>query len=150
MANTFDVLDRPSSVIDRASRVMPRPSFAHWLLRLPLAGVLLQYGIDKFPISADEAAGFGVPVVLWALAALGEIAVGILLIAGGVLRGSLGDLATRLAGAGAAMIVFGVLYVAYWAPPLDMLLFNQFHVLMIANGLFLALAGNAHGREPGR
>jgi uncharacterized membrane protein YphA (DoxX/SURF4 family) len=149
MADTFDVIDRTLSVIDRVSRALPRLSAAHWLLRLPLAGVLLQYGIDKFPISSAEAAGFGVPVALWTLAALGAIAVGLLLIAGGVLRGSLGDVATRLAGAGAALIVFGVLYVADWAPPLDMLLFNQFQILLLANGLFLALAGNAAGRETG-
>lgn len=142
MANAFEF-------IDRASRTLPRLSFAHWLIRLPLAGVLLQYGFNKFPISSAEAAGFGVPVALWTLAALGEIAVGILLIVGGVLRGGLGDMATRLAGAGAALIVLGVLYVAYWAPPLDLLMFNQFHILMLANGLYLALAGSPPGREAG-
>lgn len=142
MANAFEF-------IDRASRTLPRLSFAHWLIRLPLAGVLLQYGFNKFPISSAEAAGFGVPVALWTLAALGEIAVGILLIVGGVLRGGLGDMATRLAGAGAALIVLAVLYVAYWAPPLDLLMFNQFHILMLANGLYLALAGSPTGREAG-
>lgn len=136
MAFTYDF-------IDRTARALPRAPFAHWLVRLPLAGVLLQYGFDKFPISSADAAGFGVPLVLWALAATGEVAVGLMLIAGGLLRGSLGDIVTRIAGAGAAVIVFGVLVVAYWAPPLQLLLFNQFHVMMVANGLFLALVGNA-------
>lgn len=142
MANTFDFLDR-------AARALPRVSFAHWLVRLPLAGVLLQYGFAKFPISAAEAAGFGVPVVLWALAGLGEVAAGLLLIAGGVLRGSIGDLVTRAAGAMAAVIVVGVLYVAYWVPPLDLIMFNRFQILLLANGMFLALVGNGVGREPG-
>ena len=139
MANTFDFLDR-------AARALPRVSFAHWLVRLPLAGVLLQYGFAKFPISAAEAAGFGVPVVL-GHAFLVEPGRG--LIAGGVLRGSIGDLVTRAAGAMAAVIVVGVLYVAYWAPPLDLIMFNQFQILLLANGMFLALVGNGVGREPG-
>jgi uncharacterized membrane protein YphA (DoxX/SURF4 family) len=127
--------------VDRAARALPRTNHADILLRLPLAGILLQYGVNKFPLSADAAAGFGVPFVLWALAAFGEIGAGLLLLAGAFLRGSLGDLVTRIAGAGAAVIVAGVIYVAYWAPPLDLLLFNQLHLMMLAIGLFFALNG---------
>lgn len=130
-----------TDLFERAAHTLPHARFAHWLLRLPLALVLLQQGFDKFPLSAEMAAGFGVPFALWALAATGEVVIGVMLIAGGLLRGAAGDLVTRLAGAGAAMIVAGVLYVAYWAPPLDMLLFNQFHLILIAAGLYLALTG---------
>lgn len=143
MASTFDVLDR-------TARALPRASFAHWLVRLPLAGVLLQYGLDKFPLSPEAAEGFGVPYPLWILAAVGEVAVAVLLVAGGLLRGGLGDLATRLAGAGAAVIVAGVLYVVYWAPPLDLLLYNQFHMMLLAAGLYFALAGNGAPASAGR
>lgn len=143
MANAFDV-------IDRTARALPRATSAHWFLRLALGWVLLRYGSGKFPLAAEDAAGFGVPFVLWALAAVGEIAVALLLVAGGLLRGGLGDLVTRLAGAGAAVIVAGVVYVAYWAPPLDLLLFNQFHLLLFACGLFFALAGNASAGGDGR
>lgn len=134
-------MDRALALVDRTARALPRVSFAHWLLRLPLAGILMQNGLQKFPLSAGSAEGFGVPFALWILAALGEIAVAVLLIAGGLLRGAAGDLVTRFAGAGAAIIVAGVIYVAYRAPPLDILLFNQFHLLLIAGGLYLALAG---------
>ena len=129
--------------LDRTAHALPRAAFAHWLLRLPLAGVLLQYGIGKFPLSEAEAAGFGVPLALGALAGVGEIGAGLLLILGGLLRGGAGDLVTRLAGAGIAVIVASVLYVAYWAPPLDLLMFNQFHLLLLAGGLYFALAGKA-------
>lgn len=135
MANAFDF-------IDRTARVLPRASFAHWLVRLPLAAVLLQNGFDKFPLSAEMAAGFGLPLALWALAAVGEVAVGLMLLAGGLMRGAAGDLVTRIAGAGAAAIVAGVIWVAYWAPPLDLLMFNQFHILLMCLGLYLALAGS--------
>jgi putative oxidoreductase len=136
-----DDMTFPADLFDRLARTLPHATFAHWFLRLPLALVLLQQGFDKFPLSAETAAGFGVPFLLWALAATGEIAVGVMLIAGGLLRGALGNLVTRIAGAGAAMIVAGVIYVAYWAPPLDLLLFNQFHLVLMAAGLYLALTG---------
>lgn len=138
MANVSDVLDR-------ATRHLPRAVDADWLLRLPLALVLLQYGFDKFPLSADVAAGWGLPLSLWALAGVAEIAMAALLIASGLLRDRRGDILTRIAGAGTALIILGVLIVAYWAPPLDMLLFNQFHILLLSAGLFLALAGQ---RDP--
>jgi putative oxidoreductase len=136
-----------SDFFDRTARALPRAAYADILLRLPLAGILLQYGLDKFPLSPDMAAGFGVPFALWALAGIGEVGAGLLLLLGGVLRGSLGDLITRIAGAGAAIIVAGVIYVAYWAPPLDLLLFNQMHLMMLAIGLFFALNGRVEGRR---
>ena len=135
--------------LDRTAHALPRAAFAHWLLRLPLAGVLLQYGIGKFPLSEAEAAGFGVPLALWALAGAGEIGAALLLILGGLLRGGAGDLMSRMAGAGAAVIVAGVVYVADWAPPLDLLMFNQFHLLLLAGGLSFALAGNPDAGKAG-
>jgi putative oxidoreductase len=131
-----------SDFFDRTARALPRGAHAHWLIRLPLAGVLLQNGLNKFPLDPGMAEGFGVPYVLWIMAAVGEVAVAALLVVGGVLRAALGDLVTRIAGAGAAMIVAGVIYVAYWAPPLDLLMFNQFHLILLAAGLFFALRGN--------
>lgn len=136
--------------LDRTAHALPRASYAHWLLRLPLAGVLLQYGFGKFPLDEAEAAGFGLPLALWALAAVGEIGAGLLLILGGLLRGGAGDLLTRLAGAGTAVIVAGVVYVAYWAPPLDLLMFNQFHILLLCGGLYFALAGQPDSAEARR
>ena len=133
MANTFDFLER-------TARAVPDLGAAHWLIRLPLAAVLVQNGLAKFPLSADVAAGFGVPLALWALAAVGELAVAVMLLAGGLMRGALGELATRVAGAGAAAIIAGVIYVAYWAPPLDLLLFNQFHLLLLCSALYLTFA----------
>jgi len=131
-----------SEFFSRTARALPRTRYAHWFLRLPLAAVALQQGMMKFPLSADAAAGFGLPLALWALAALGEIAVGVMLLLGGLMRGGAGDLLTRLAGAGLAVIVAGVIYVAYWAPPLDLLMFNQFQLLLLGGALYFALFGD--------
>lgn len=134
------------SALDRTARALPRGTHAHWLLRLPLALVMLQYGLDKFPLVPEAAAGWGLPVWAWALAGLGEVGAGLMLVAGGLLRGGLGDLMTRAAGAVAALVVAGVVVVAYWAPPLELILFNQFHILLFSCGLYLALVGRGAAR----
>lgn len=127
-------------VIDRTSRAFAATAHAHWLLRVPLALVLMQYGLEKFPLSAEIAAGWGLPLWVWALAGVGEIAIALLLITSGFLRGAAGTLATRIAGFGASIIVAGVIVVAYWAPPLDLLMFNQFHILLLGASLYPALS----------
>lgn len=137
----MEIMAYTSDVFVRTSRALPRGVHAHWLLRLPLALVLLQQGFDKVPLSTDMAAGFGLPLALWGLAAFGEIAAGILLLVAGLMRGALGNLLTRVAGAGLAVIVLGVLIVAYGGTPADWLMFNQFHVLLMAGGLYFALTG---------
>lgn len=150
MPATSTLIDRAGDLADWIARYLPRARFAHWMLRLPLAAVLLQYGIEKFPLNPMAAEGFGVPFPLWILAAVGEIAIGVLLIVSGFLRGSLGDLATRSAGAASAIIVAGVIVVAYWAPPLDLLMFNQFHILLLGVSLYLALCNRTPSLPAGR
>ncbi len=121
----------------------PKTRHADWFLRLPLAAVMLQYGLDKFPLSADAAAGWGLPLWAWTLAGVGELAVAFLLIASGLLASLKGNafaaILTRVAGLVAAIIVAGVIIVAYWAPPLDLLMFNQFHLMLLGASLYLAL-----------
>ncbi len=128
--------------LTKATSVWPVTRHAHWLLRLPIAAVMLQYGLDKVPLSADAAAGWGLPFWAWALAGVGELAVAFLLIASGLLAPFVGDkvaaLLTRLTGLAAAIIVAGVIVVAYWAPPLDLLMFNQFHILLLGASLYIA------------
>lgn len=131
--------------LDRFARALPSPGIAHWLIRVPLALVLLQYGFDKFPLVPAAAAGFGVPLWAWALAGIGEIGVAVLTLAGGLMQGARGDLVTRVAGYLAFVIVAAVVVVAYWAPPLDLILFNQFHIMLMASGLYLGFVGNAVG-----
>ena len=120
----------------------PEINAAHWFLRLPLALIIAQQGVNKLPLSADMAAGYGLPLALWALAAFGEIATGVGLVVGGLVRTWVGDLMTRLAGLGIAVIVAGVIVVAYWAPLLDILFYNQLQVLLLVGGLYFALRGN--------
>ncbi|MEM9047483.1 MAG: hypothetical protein AAGC92_02080 [Pseudomonadota bacterium] len=127
----------------RTDRALPDIRWAHWFLRILLAAVIMREGFNKTPIAADDAASFGVPVLLWALAAVGELVAGFLLIAGGLIRTSFGDLVTRTGGALIALIVASVLMMVYWAPPVELFLYNQLHLLLLAGGLYFAFRGNA-------
>lgn len=140
MAFVSDVFQRTTNVFTRSTRGAALSHHAHWLLRLPLALVLLNYGFDKFPLNADVAAGWGLPLWAWGVAGVAEIVVALALIVSGFLRTQLGDRLTQVSGLLATLIVVGVLIVAYWAPPLDLLLFNQFHILLICASLYLALS----------
>lgn len=152
MANITDFMARTTTGLSgfatRMAQSLPSTGHAHWLLRLPLTLVLLQYGFDKFPLSADVAAGWGLPLWLWAIAGIGEVAFGLLLIASGFMKGQIGELATRIAALVSAVIIAGVIVVAYWAPPLDLLLFNQFHILLLGCALYLSFHRNLTTAPP--
>ncbi|MCU0831364.1 MAG: hypothetical protein MUC58_07615 [Rhizobiaceae bacterium] len=133
-----------TALINSIATLRPLPEIwhAHWLLRLPLALVMIHQAMMKFPLSADDAAAFSLPFILWAMSAYGELLAAAGLIVGGLLANRLGDIVTRLAGFAIAGVVAGVLYVVYWAPLADLVISNQFHILLLAGGLFFLLRGN--------
>ena len=57
-----------------------------WFIRIPLAVVFLQQGLFKLPISAEDAATFDLPMLVWIFVVLGEIGAGIGIIAGGLIQ----------------------------------------------------------------
>jgi hypothetical protein len=65
---------------------------------------ILQNGPRECPLTPEVAEGVGLPLALWALVAVGEIALAVLLVAGGALGGMAGVPVTRPAGAGTAPI----------------------------------------------
>ncbi|MEM8970499.1 MAG: DoxX family protein [Pseudomonadota bacterium] len=127
----------------RAGRALPDLQPAHWLLRAALASFIIYQGFTKVPLSGDDAEAFGVHVLMWASAAMGEFLAGILLIAGGFTRHWIGDIITRAGGLILAAIVASVIVWVYWAPPIDIFLGNQFHLLLLVGGLYFLLRGNS-------
>ena len=115
---------------------------SQWLLRLPLALIIIQQATWKFPLNSDDAASFGLPMILWIIGAFGELFAGVALFSGGLIRSWHGDLLTRLGGLGLAAIIVSVLVIAHKAPIIDIMLYNQFHLLLLLGGLFFGLRGN--------
>ena len=63
---------------------LPAP-LATFLLRIPLATLFLQQGLDKVPVDAKTAAVYDLSLLVWFFVVVGEISAGLGLIAGGVI-----------------------------------------------------------------
>ena len=125
---------------------IPEFCMSHWLLRIPLAIVFLQQGISKWPIDLDTAASYDLPLVVWAFVVLGEIGAGVGLLVGGLFPKKflweLGDLITRFSGITICSIMTGVIWIGQPETFMDVLLYDNLHVLLWVGGLFFALRGN--------
>ena len=116
-----------------------------WLLRVPLAIVFLQQGISKLPISAEEASGYELSMLVWTFVVLGEIGAGIGLIVGGLVQklwSWIADMITRFSGFVIGSIATGVIWIGQPESLVDVLLYDNLHVFLWAGGLFFALKGN--------
>ena len=125
---------------------IPEFCMSHWLLRIPLAIVFLQQGISKWPIDLDTAASYDLPLVVWAFVVLGEIGAGVGLLIGGLFPkkffAELGDLITRFSGITICSIMTGVIWIGQPETFMDVILYDNLHVLLWVGGLFFALRGN--------
>lgn len=127
---------------------LPAVGGADWLIRLSVAATFIYHGATKFPYIAAGAEMMGMPFIVWLAVALGEIAAGVALLAGGALRTKLGDILTRLGGAGVAIIMVGAIGLVHWGQwsntPSETHPFGgmEFQTLLLAVGAFFVLRGN--------
>ncbi len=134
--------------ITQITSKIPEFCMSHWLLRIPLAIVFLQQGLAKWPIDTDTATSFELPLLVWAFVVLGEIGSGLGLFVGGLLAGfkniikEFGDVITRFSGITICSIMKGVIWMSepdsFW----DVILYDNFHVMLWVGGMFFALRGN--------
>ena len=116
-----------------------------WLLRVPLAIVFLQQGLSKLPISAEEASGYELPMLVWTFVVLGEIGSGVGLIVGGLVQKlwtTLADMITKFSGFVIGCIMTGVIWIGQPESLLDVLLYDNLHVFLWVGGLYFAMKGN--------
>ena len=129
---------------------IPEFCMSHWLLRIPLAIIFIQQGLMKIPVDIEEAASYGLSYLVWWFVAYGELGAGLGLIIGGVMIAKLwddfiraaGDLLTRFSGIVVCSIMTGVIWTAQPESLTDVLLYDNFHVLLWVGGLFFALRGS--------
>ncbi len=130
---------------DLTSKI-PEFCYSHWLLRIPLAIIFLQQGISKWPIDLETAASYDLPLVVWAFVTLGEIGAGVGLLIGGLFPKNflweLGDMITRFSGITICSIMTGVIWIGQPETFMDVILYDNLHVLLWVGGLFFALRGN--------
>ena len=126
---------------------IPEFCMTHWLIRIPIIVVFLQQGLDKWPIDAETAESFGLTMLVWTFVVLGEIGGAVGLAVGGLLDyvkrlKEFGDLITRFSGITIASIMTGVIWIGEPASFWDVILYDNFHVLLWVGGMYFALRGN--------
>ena len=126
---------------------IPEFCLSHWLLRVPLAIVFIQQGLSKFPVSVEDAESFNLPYLVWWVVSYGELGAGIGLLVGGIIAlqkyfNELGDMLTRFCGITICSIMTGVIWTSQPDSLMDVLLYDNLHVLLWVGGLFFALRGN--------
>lgn len=125
---------------------IPEFCMSHWLIRIPLAIVFLQQGLSKLPFDISDAEAFELPGLVWWFVIYGEIGAGLGLLVGGAVLiktwRELYDIITRFSGITICSIVTGVIWTSQPESIIDVLLYDNFHVLLWVGGLYFALRGN--------
>ena len=119
---------------------------SHWLIRIPLAIIFIQQGLSKLTVTVEGAESFDLPYIVWWFAAYGELGAGLGLLVGGLFPKKffweLGDIITRFSGITICSIMTGVIWVGEPESFMDVILYDNLHVLLWVGGLFFALRGN--------
>ena len=135
---------------------IPEFCLSHWLLRIPLAIVFIQQGLMKIPVDIAEAESYGLSYLVWWFVAYGELLGGLGLIIGGLIKTPnwmhymighnilepYGDAITRFSGITLCCIMTGVIWIGDPESFVDVLLYDNLHVLLWVGALFFALRGN--------
>ena len=117
----------------------------HWILRIPVSIVFIQQGLAKFPVTIEDAESFDLPYLVWWFVAYGELGSGLELLVGGIIARwwkEIPDLLTRFSGITICSIMTGVIWVGQPESFLDVILYDNFHVILWVCGLYFALKGN--------
>lgn len=126
------------------SQRIPTIRSSDWFIRIPVAAIIIEQGTFKVPEMALQAQDQGIPFVLFFLAAFAEIAGGIAILLGGLLRNNpYSDLLTRLGGLAIAVVVAGVIAMFYFGP------FFTWHLqgMLLAAGLYFLFRGNGDAKD---
>ena len=124
---------------------IPEFKGANWLIRMPIGIVFILQGLQKLPVTTEDAAAFGLPMSVWFFVAWGEFFAGVCLLVGGVtiaLKDGVGDFLTRFSGIVICGIMTGVILIGEPESIMYVLLYDHFHLMLYCGGLFFALRGN--------
>ena len=117
----------------------------HWILRIPVSIVFIQQGLAKFQVTLEDAQSFDLPYLVWWFVAYGELGSGLGLLVGGIIARwwrEIPDLLTRFSGITICSIMTGVIWIGQPESFLDVILYDNFHVILWVCGLYFALKGN--------
>ncbi|MEL7164272.1 MAG: DoxX family membrane protein [Pseudomonadota bacterium] len=129
---------------EASAKSIPTIRSADWFMRIPLAAIIIEQGYFKLPGFVEQAESFGLPLILFGLAAFAEIAGGLAILLGGLIRNNwISDALTRLGGLAIAIVVAGVIFMIYFGPFAGW----QLQGMLLAGGLFFLFRGNGDVKD---
>ncbi|MCH2165565.1 MAG: hypothetical protein MK098_13055 [Marinovum sp.] len=137
-------IDTAYDAAESVAKRIPTVRSADWFIRIPLAAIIIEQGLIKIPDMAQQAADYGLPLLIFALAMLAEILGGVAIIVGGFIRNNwITDVLTRLAGLAIAIVVTGVIVMIYFGPFYGW----QLQGMLLAGGLYFLFRGNGDVKD---
>ena len=116
---------------------------APWLIRLGLGIALIIHGYNKFPLPPQGLINyFGFSPALATFVALSEVFAGIIIIVGGLLNNSLGNLITRLGGLMVVVVMIFAFSIAHQEWFITVKLFTSEQIFLFFIGFYFLLKGN--------
>jgi|TARA_B100000768_G_scaffold164603_1_gene166588 putative oxidoreductase len=116
---------------------------APWVIRLGLGIAFIIHGYNKFPLPPQGLINyFGFSPALASFVALSEVFAGLIIIAGGLISNSLGNLITRLGGLMVVVIMIFAFSIAHQEWFITVKLFTSEQIFLFLIGLFFMIKGN--------
>ena len=114
-----------------------------WLIRLGLGIAFIIHGYNKFPLPPQGLINyFGFSPALATFVALSEVFAGIIIIVGGLLNNSLGNLITRLGGLMVVVVMIFAFSIAHQEWFITVKLFTSEQIFLFLIGFYFLLKGN--------
>ena len=139
-------MERINCYLDHISR--PFAPIAVWLLRLGLGVAFFLHGIKKFPLPPEKMAnwftklGYAYPEIITSAVAIGEVGAGVGIILGGLIRGYVGNIITKVSGGAVVVIMVGAFIIAHSNWFFTSRLFMSEQIFLFILGLFFLIRGN--------
>ena len=139
-------MERINYYFDHISR--PFAPTAVWLLRLGLGVAFFLHGFEKFPLPPEKMAnwftklGYAYPEIITSAVAIGEVGAGVGIILGGLIRGYVGNIITKVSGGAVVVIMVGAFIIAHSNWFFTSRLFMSEQIFLFILGLFFLIRGN--------
>ena len=126
----------------------PLAPFSLWIVRFTLGVSFFLHGWGKLPLPPTkliawfESIGMVAPELIANLVALGEIGAGAGILLGGILKGNIGNIITRVSALGITIIMIGAFYFAHPDWFIHAKLFMSEQIFLFVLALFFLINGN--------
>jgi len=116
---------------------------APWVIRMGLGIAFIIHGYNKFPLPPQGLINyFGFSPALATFVALSEVFAGFVIIVGGLLNNSLGNLITRLGGLMVVVVMIFAFSIAHQEWFITVKLFTSEQIFLFLIGFYFLLRGN--------